>query len=74
MCLRTWHFVVVVVCFFLKNDTNTTDHKRKETINQNFPGGLVVRSGPFHLYGPESTSGLGTEILHEVAACYGQKK
>lgn len=38
-----------------------------------FPGGPVVRTQPFHPFGPGSLPGLGTEIPHKAAACCGQK-
>ena len=38
-----------------------------------FCGSLVVKFWCFHCCGPGSILGLGTEILHQSAACHGQK-
>ena len=39
-----------------------------------FPDGLVFKTWHFHYGGPGTVSGLGTEILHQVTACFSQRK
>ena len=52
---------------------NSTCHncsQKKKSILEN----SLVRIQCFHCYIPGSVSGLGTEILHQAAACLSQKK
>ena len=39
-----------------------------------FPSGLVVRIQHFHHCGLGSIPGLGTEIVHQVTACFSEKE
>lgn len=61
--------------FYLKGGNKDRNSERsKGTSLEEFPSDLLISTQHFHCCSPGLIPGLGTEILHQVAAFSGQKK